>query len=156
MANYVSQYTGDEIDGAVTNSHEAEDWVVEVGDGVQYGGTDDYTLEAGRWHYRKWNSGIMECWTRAYYTGVVPSSEWGGGVYHKLLCPDDYPIAFHNSPAVTVSANVRGGWGLLILDTSATNQRASDAFIWCPSELPQSVESLNVQLNYYVIGRWKS
>ena len=43
------------------------------------------------WSWRKWNSGIAECWKRFYSGSFAPNFTLGGGFYARVLGPFDLP-----------------------------------------------------------------
>lgn len=142
------------LTGAQADDRLSADYIVEQGQGAPYSASNGYTLESGRWYYRKWNSGIMEAWTTAQFTNVVPDISWASGIYKKLLCaPLTFPVAFSVAPVVTMTANVYGAWGWPIADTSRSYTRPSDVFIFCPAT-PST--ALTVYLNFHAIGRWRN
>lgn len=52
------------------------------------------------WYYRKWASGILECWTT--YTQSITFSSWGN-VYSADVDGKSYPFSFADMPSVSVT-----------------------------------------------------
>lgn len=75
----------------------------------------DYIVDqgtSGNWTYRKWNSGIAECW--AYMTGTTDS---GGRFHYTPSCP-----SFFTNSQIIVNAN---GWSTGYVTTHAGYTRAN-------------------------------
>lgn len=59
--------------------------------------TIDYVIEEHiattdtNWSWRKWNSGIAECWKRFYSGTFAPNFTLGGGFYARVLGPFELP-----------------------------------------------------------------
>ena len=59
---------------------------------------DDFVIESvvnnqgTEWQYRKWNSGIAECWHRVYFEGLESIEQADG--YYKFEYVFDLPITF--------------------------------------------------------------
>ena len=58
---------------------------------------NDYVIEEHiattdtNWSWRKWNSGIAECWKRFYSGTFAPTFTLGGGFYARVLGPFELP-----------------------------------------------------------------
>lgn len=68
----------------------------------------DYIVEQGTdgiWTYRKWNSGIAECW--GTYTGTVSYTSNSGacGGYRATIQSISFPFEFISSPSATATHN---------------------------------------------------
>lgn len=74
----------------------------------------DYIVEQGtsdKWTYRKWNSGIAECW--AEFEGeIAVSTPWPNQsvLYYGLIGGFNYPIAFKEKPVVSVDLDAQDSW----------------------------------------------
>lgn len=119
----------------------------------------DYIVEQGTlngWTYRKWNSGLAECWYRKEHT-VIISDTWGNlyaGTSATGRTP--YPFVFKEKPHETVTiksslgaafaACSSGGLG----DNTVSHTASYNAIR--PSAMAE--ESV-VFFEYYVVGFWK-
>ena len=112
----------------------------------------DFILEKGTsgiWTYRKWNSGVYECWG-SERTGGSVSTAWGS-LYYISFTPSNYPITFADYPSfhitpelnTTVPCFTASGGG-----TTKTNMGAIR--IVSPSSA-----TVDITLRYYAIGKWK-
>ena len=104
MPDYVSSFTGAEIDAAVTKVRQLTDAdtinegvaaATEMTDYVVATGTADATLTSqnsdstystfsrpGAWTFRKWLSGVAECWAQvALPSGTHIEQAWGSTLY---------------------------------------------------------------------------
>lgn len=120
--------------------------------------TADYVVQQGTsgiWTYRKWNSGLAECWG-AYNHETATKKTWGSMYYSDSLTPRiSYPFTFTSRPNenVTFKGNSVAGWlyteggGFSFNSTTQTGQYGV-----CR---PTSIETATLTFDYYVVGRWK-
>ena len=84
------------------------------------GGTVDAIIEQGTsgiWTYRKWASGIAECW--GWYQGTVSLSNNMAGVYYTPSIAIDYPFEFvTNCLTVTGGSMSTVNWARSFADTT--------------------------------------
>ena len=116
------------------------------------GGTagEDYIVEQGTngiWTYRKWESGVSECWCT--WSGTVASytSVFGGYGYYKDI---NFPTGMFNvapKPFFTAKVGTSFGLSAMVMPISATSGR----FFFVGS----SSGSQSVTLHLYLIGTWK-
>ncbi len=118
----------------------------------------DYVVDQGTsgiWTYRKWNSGIAECW--GIYTMTSPcTAAWGSLYYSNNLCPRiNYPFTFTSRPQETVFCRgdsvsawaypEGGGIGM-----NTTTQTGQYGFL-----RPTTMTEAQVRYEFTVIGKWK-
>ena len=119
------------------------------------GGMADYIVAQGTsgiWTYRKWNSGIAECWTTSSISikNCPIGSALMGGYYAQTNSPglDNFPITFIQDP-------IAFGMSLLGNGTGYTGIGANTTRITYVSSTgnanSKDINSLRIQ----VIGRWK-
>lgn len=134
-----------------------DDFVFEVPVTFRAGLTDgDIVIEQGDhgdWYYRKWGSGIAECW--GMLTKEITASDWNS--YFTLYQAEiasfvDYPIEFTEVPKETATLySTCGGW----LDCSAfgmSNKNTGAYFITRPNALTSNHSALVI---VYAVGKWK-
>lgn len=120
--------------------------------------TADYVVAQGTsgiWTYRKWNSGLAECWG-VYTMNSAATKAWGSLYYSDTLAPRiNYPFTFTSRPQESVFLHGSGvaGWaypeaGGIGLNT--TTQTGQYGFL-----RPTSITSSEVKYEYTVVGRWK-
>ncbi len=120
--------------------------------------TKDYVIEQGTsdiWTYRKWNSGLAECWG-VYTMTSAATKTWGTLYYSDTLAPRiNYPFTFTSRPqeSAFLHGSSVAGWvypeaGGIGLNT--TTQTGQYGFV-----RPTAIASSEVKYEYTVIGRWK-
>lgn len=113
----------------------------------------DYVVEEGTdgiWTYRKWNSGIAECWlfyqgTVARYTGTLGLGPCTSG-YTKTW---DLPFAFTERYTKTATAQV--GKGICVVTSGGLNDTLESVCLHWGSNVTSGTSTVNM----YVIGKWK-
>lgn len=106
---------------------------------------------SGIWYYRKWSSGIAECWGVASFTPSSPSSE--GSLYYKNVSTNFPSGLFTDRPTVQATTSV--GWisGISTNPTSVTSATYS-GYLWAAdSRAMNGNDSWSVDI--YATGRWK-
>lgn len=113
----------------------------------------DYIIEQGTsgiWRYRKWNSGVYECF--GTYNGsiaVTTSSAGYGGYRSGQLSIPAFPITFAATPTVTatVGSGSQGAWvnNVQPSTTGGSYYLSSGA----------SSAATNRDIQFQVMGRWK-
>lgn len=119
----------------------------------------DYVIEEqgnganNTWNYRKWDSGLLECWARFYINSMNISSTTGQLRYGAVTISNrNYPVAFTTNPTVTVSGNVTNGNGWVVMNnTNYSATQVGGMYAYAPT----SQSGVGVTVNIYAIGRWK-
>lgn len=118
----------------------------------------DFVIETGTsgiWTYRKWNSGVAECWGIYTMTSAC-NLAWGTLYYSNALAPRiNYPFTFTSRPQETVFCRgdsvsawaypEGGGIGM-----NTTTQTGQYGFL-----RPTTMTEAQVRYEYTVVGRWK-
>lgn len=132
----------------------AADFIVDQGViEASYTGEQAAAAIGDTWMYRKWNSGLAECWTKLTRQSAINKS-WGS-LYETLPFPAAvYPIAFAEMPLefATGGNNATGGW----VEVSGTAQQTltnTKTYQYIRPAKSDAVETLTI--NLHVIGRWK-
>lgn len=120
------------------SSAEATDFVVEKGTN-------------GIWSYRKWNSGIAECWCKRNIN-VDISAAWGSALFHGVASAISYPFAFAEAPICQTTCEYGSDVAALLITSygSSTNV-ATPALMLCRPD----AKTVNCNILYHVHGRWK-
>lgn len=127
--------------------------------GFSVGGVQmDYIVEQGTkssWIYRKWNSGIMECWRRLQVTTAV-SNAWGSMFVSGALSSTNltYPYAFIETPILTVSLASFGSGGLVMASGNSYGSATTTGVLEIARGTSVS-SGAQFLLNYHAIGKWK-
>ena len=133
-------------------------WVASLPSGVIKSVESDFVVEtstSGIWTYRKWNSGLAECWGIYTMTSAC-NLAWGTLYYSNTLAPRiNYPFTFTSRPQETVFCRgdsvsawaypEGGGIGM-----NTTTQTAQYGFL-----RPTTMTAAQVRYEYTVVGRWK-
>ena len=136
-------------------SQEVEDFV----DGLNYTGLNvvDYIVDQGTngiWIYRKWNSGIAECWGEYTFTSSV-NTLWVTPIYVSDNVPrQNYPFTFVSVPMewASVSPSQNACW--LYHESSGASNTTTQTAIYKPIKV-SAFSSNTFKIRYYVVGRWR-
>ena len=118
------------------------------------GGGSDITEigVSGIWTYRKWRSGIAECWGTQTITTATATSPWGSAYYGTLTSSLTFPAdLFTGKPEILVSLQSANGrfWATHGNDATATS--VGTIFNLAPQAYPTAS---TVTLGIYAIGMW--
>ena len=116
----------------------------------------DYIVEQGTdgiWTYRKWNSGIAECWGEYSYS-VTTSSVWASPIYITTSCPrQNYPFTFVSAPMEWASGMTGANACWLYSESTGFNTTTKTAE-YRPIKV-NTFGSTTVKVRYFVSGKWK-
>lgn len=111
---------------------------------------------SGIWTYRKWNSGMAECWGGTAQTTVACTGTWGSVYVSQptvnIAAPVDYPFTFVSVPTVQATPVINTGNFWL-----ATNSGSGGTTTKSPGFQPVRGGSGNAigHVDLYVRGKWK-
>lgn len=112
--------------------------------------TADYVAAqgtSGGWAYRKWNSGIAECWlagsTSLIYDNVANNLYRGYGAV-------TFPFTFYTRPVVVYSCYLTNGY-----DWSGKAVVSTSSFSFYGVSQSSLASTTSVTIYAYAIGRWK-
>lgn len=109
---------------------------------------DDFVVShgtSGIWTWRKWDSGIAECWGR-YTTSIACTTSYDPGYYNGTAVDVTFPFAFSAVPSVTGSANALANFAL---DSGNRTKTGVGFYCWRPGSGTVTEVSLAVK------GKWK-
>ena len=129
---------------------------VQVDGALQVGGNlvADYIIEQGTigaWAYRKWNSGIAECWCAVADTVTYEGSAFGGYLYYTGYY--SYPINFISAPTVSYNATFTSGYTAIIGD-QGTIEPSNFGRVRILSNIGD-LQGASVLVRIHATGRWK-
>ena len=148
MAFSKKTYTSGQTTITADNLNAIQDELIRVG-GSGTLPVADYVVEQGTsgiWTYRKWKSGIAECWTTSTLntTGTPWANVMGGQGFYVGY---DIPSGLFISPPVTSGSGQTGtGVGFVFCYTSATVITAI---------IVGNQDDNNVGLELFARGKWK-
>ncbi len=109
--------------------------------------------KSGIWIFRKWKSGIAECWGRKSIT-VDVSNTWGNLFTSGTLTALNitFPFTFSSIPIIQVSLTTNGAGAILMVPGNATgaSKTSTGVFEICRGT---AVNGQTYIINYYVIGQ---
>lgn len=118
----------------------------------------DYIVEKGTsngWQYRKWNSGVAECWRDLSVSGKACSTAVGSWFRTGSLSVGAYPFTFTAAPNLQMQFETFEGTGGLVWSTgtASSNPKTRPANIYIIRMA--SAASITGTVHYYAIGKWK-
>lgn len=132
---------------------------LDVGGNMRIDGSPlaDFVIQqgvSGVWTYRKWKSGIAECWCRKSVS-VAVASAWGSvytsGAISALNI--SYPFTFSSVPTVTANLSCAGVGGILMVPGSSPNASVSSTGVYEIARGSAVTGSATFWVNFYVIGK---
>lgn len=135
----------------------AKDFIVEQGTAevmVNEGADDEFVAT---WTYRKWNSGIAECWTSSSHIRSTFTTTWGTIYRSDNAFPQiAYPFSFTGAPICNFDlAYLDSAAGYFFASSSGTldiYKHTPKIYAWSPQ---QYVNTREITARISVIGRWK-
>ena len=113
----------------------------------------DYIVSQGTsgiWTYRKWNSGLAECWLESdlSLTGTTPVAYMNGSAYYSYATVD-LPFTFKTSPSSVAGGRLGTGMGFV----NVANQSGySKVTVYVTGNQESSAITIHAMM---VTGRWK-
>lgn len=121
-------------------------------------GGGDSVIEQGvtnGWTYRKWDSGVAECWKTVEHSTTVATA-WGGMYVGNAVARQTYPFSFIEKPVEIVSVTSGSKMGFLYPEQSGYGVNgASASAMYNVASLSSYTTAVTYYFNYHVIGRWK-
>ena len=103
----------------------------------------------GIWTYRKWNSGVAECWTYFRYANLAMTTAEGYG-YYAALKTENFPTDLFktSAPVVTLGAELNGSLGGFAINN--TSKSSISGYFWATKSATRTV-----YLHVHAIGNWR-
>lgn len=116
----------------------------------------DYIVDQGvtnGWLWRKWNSGIGECWTKLTKESAFTST-WGSLYEAQPIEPVNYPFTFVEIPFefATPGNNGLGAW---VERNSSTTQSTTLSGTYQLIRPAKDTKTYTLMVNLYVVGKWQ-
>lgn len=122
---------------------------------------DDFIVsqgEANGWYYRKYNSGIAECWC-SFYLDVAVTTAWGGLYTSGAISgtAKAYPFNFKTAPVLTATLSTVSAGGILMPPGGAGASNIATYNHTGAYEIVRgtSINKATYMFNYHAIGHWK-
>ena len=153
MAFSKKTYTSGQTAITADNLNAIQDELIRVG-GAGTLPVADYVVEQGTigaWAYRKWNSGIAECWCAVNDTVTYEGTVFRGYLYYTGVYI--YPLHFISEPTVSYNATFTSGYNAIIGDagTAGTSRFGRVRILSNIGDL----QGASVLVRIHAIGRWK-
>lgn len=140
----------------VTGNSQSQEWTftaIRIGDKFAEPSAD-YIVEQGTdgiWTYRKWSSGVAECWGYSLVSGAF--SSWGS-IYSKDIASVSFPTGLFNAvPHCYSSTSCTGGNSVASANSNtATASTTHGITVIRGTNLSGTP---NFATNYYAKGTWK-
>ena len=117
----------------------------------------DYVVEQGTsgiWTYRKWNSGIAECWGSKYLGEIALTTSTASGALYTNSAYQNasitLPTDLFNDMPTTTHANIQSN-GYTLTQAHSVNPTTVAYRIWSP----YSATITGAIISFDVKGRWK-
>lgn len=144
----ITQMTTSDIDAIIPNSMATAKPV------------DDYIVEQGTsgiWTYRKWNSGVAECWGRGSFTINSKGTVWNQTVYYFGLTTIDYPFTFYSVPVELASPTAATYYSYWLYkgDTTSADNTTTHTARYGAIKVNEFASGTVINVSFLVQGRWK-
>lgn len=114
----------------------------------------DYVIEQGTsgiWIYRKWASGLAECWGVTDAITQTTSTDWNVMTSNTGTPAINYPFTFVNPPVVSPSVYIHNGnFWLVTYNAGSTTQTPTYQIA-----RGKSATTVTFKLGFHVFGNWK-
>ena len=132
---------------------------VQIAKKLKIAGIDvDYVVEqgtSGDWIYRKWSSGVAECWCLHTDTSVGISTAWGSIFESARMGHISYPTGlFTDQPVCTVQVQNSPQGAVLSLEITAKGASAATTPYWAYARAT-AVTNMTITVGIHAIGKWK-
>lgn len=121
----------------------------------------DFVVEKGTsgiWTYRKWNSGLAECWGRKLVDDQPCNNAIGNWYRTSLITASPYPFAFIEEPELNMYYETRTGTSGIIWPTN-TDTSGTNTALTAPNNVyiirMISSEGITGCINIQATGKWK-
>lgn len=134
---------------------------LDVGGNLRIGGSRVYDYvtaygTSGIWTYRKWFSGVAECWGRKAVNTIVATA-WGNvyasGALEALNIA--YPFTFKELPTLTTNLTCNGYGAILMVPGSTPHASTTSTGVFEICRGSPAANNVTYIVNYHAIGKWK-
>lgn len=153
MAFSKKTYTSGQTAITADNLNDIQDELIRIG-GVGTDPVADYVVEQGTsgiWTYRKWNSGLSECFGGLNVSPSSPNTE--GSLYFKSVSVPYPTKLFLEKPCATGGVMAKWICGITQSWSSSTKDLFS-GYLWAASSTAIN-GNYSFMIKLHVTGRWK-
>ena len=132
---------------------------LDVGGDMRVNGSSlaDFVIQQGTsgiWTYRKWKSGIAECWGRKSVSTAIGNA-WGNLYTSESLSALNvsFPFTFASVPTITANLTCNGTGAILMIPGSSPAPSVSSTGVYELARGSAQSTSYTYWVNFYVIGK---
>lgn len=132
---------------------------LDVGGDMRVNGSPlaDFVIQQGTsgiWTYRKWKSGIAECWGRKSVSTAIANT-WGNLYTSGALSALNvsFPFTFASVPTITANLTCNGTGAILMVPGSSPAPSVSSTGVYELARGSAATGSATYWINFYVIGK---
>lgn len=132
---------------------------LDVGGNVRVNGSPlaDFVIQQGTsgiWTYRRWKSGIAECWGRKSVSTAIANA-WGNLYTSGSLSALNvsFPFTFAAIPTITANLTCNGTGAILMVPGSSPAPSVSSTGVYELTRGSAAAGSATYWVNFYVIGK---
>lgn len=147
-----------EVVGMAFNKVAEYEGFFDIGWPVKFSGGGDTVIERGEkdgWTYRKWDSGVAECWKICEFSTTINTAF--GSLYCGNAAPRyTYPFAFVEKPVENVTLQSGSTQAILYVESGGHGVNGTNASARYNVFRPGAMaDSQTFYLSFHVIGKWK-
>lgn len=147
-----------EIVGMAFGKVAEHEGVFDIGWPVKFSGGGDCVVEYGEsngWKYRKWDSGLAECWKILEFSTTI-NTQFGSLYCGNATQRQNYPFPFVEKPVETVTLQSGSTQAFLYAEASGYGVNGTNASARYNVFRPGAMAtSQTFYLSFYVTGKWK-
>lgn len=152
MAFSKKTYTSGQTAITADNLNAIQDELIRVG-GAGTLPVDDYVVEQGTsgiWTYRKWSSGVAECWLEndLSLNGTTPVAYMNGSAYYSYAT-FNLPFTFTTRPRIVAEGNLGSGMGFV---NAMSESGSREVTVYVTGNENNALIVIHAMI---VTGRWK-
>lgn len=147
-----------EIVGMAFNKVAEHEGYFDIGWPVKFSGGGDTVIEQGEkdgWTYRKWDSGVAECWKISEFSTTI-NTAFGSLYCGNAFARVSYPFTFKEKPVENVTLQSSSTQAILYCEASGYGVNGTSASARYNVFKPSAVTTEQTfYLSFHVIGKWK-
>lgn len=132
--------------------------VFDIGMPVKFSGGGDCVVEQGEkngWTYRKWDSGMAECWKTLTHKTAITTG-WGALYHGTATTRQSYPFSFTDKPIEQATLTAGSYQAILFPEKEGNGVNGASASACYNVCRPSAITStMEFYINFYVTGKWK-
>jgi hypothetical protein len=147
-----------EVVGIAVGKEAVYEGFFDVGLKVRFSGGGDTVVEQGEsggWVYRKWDSGVAECWKTLTHNTAITTA-WGALYHGTATSRQSYPFNFVGKPVEQATLTAGSYQAILFPEKEGNGVNGASASACYNVCRPSSIAtSMEFYISLYVVGKWK-